>query len=340
MLQHIVLFCIDRFRGERSLAAIDHLLNGKKTAQTLQDSKWYDVSRLFGMVPIDRSRLFDVARALEADGFISQVDEHIYCTTASGKEKLRHFILPPYIDGWKYMNESSLFWKRLSLLIQTISNIIHRTSFEPIHRDEHIQSFVKRWLFQHTHIKTLARSLYEEMYELLSYVEEKDANIFVWRLTSHERIGWTNEQIAYAINEEDVAVLLSFQNVLHFMLEMTEKETEKFPLLYSLRERKRSQLTSSAQKTWELLKEGYSLEQIAQLRGLRKGTIEDHIVEIATYIPTFVSTPFLEENKRKRIIQQARQLKTKKLRAIKELLPDVSYFEIRLALARWEREDA
>ncbi len=30
MLQHIVLFCIDRFRGERSLAAIDHLLNGKK----------------------------------------------------------------------------------------------------------------------------------------------------------------------------------------------------------------------------------------------------------------------------------------------------------------------
>ncbi len=199
---------------------------------------------------------------------------------------------------------------------------------------------MKRWLFQHTHIKTLARSLYEEMHELLSYVEEKDANIFVWRLTSHERIGWTSEQIAYAINEEDVAVLLSFQNVLHFMLKMTEKETEKFPLLYSLREQKRAQLTSSAQKTWALLKEGYSLEQIAQLRGLKKGTIEDHIVEIATYIPTFVTTPFLEENKRKRIIQQARQLKTKKLRAIKEVLPDVSYFEIRLALARWEREDA
>ena len=71
-------------------------------------------------------------------------------------------------------------------------------------------------------MQALARSLYEEMYELLSQVEEKDANIFVWRLTSHERIGWTNEQIAYALKEEEIAILLSFQNVLHFILEMTE----------------------------------------------------------------------------------------------------------------------
>ena len=339
MLQHIVLFCIDRFRGERSLAAIDHLLNGKKTAQTLQDSKWYNVSRLFGTVPIDRSRLLHVAHELETNGFIYQTDEHIYDVTSSGKKELRHFVFPPYIDGWKYMNEASLFWKRLSLLIQAMANVIHRTSFEPIHRDERIQSFVKRWLFQHKHIQAIARSLYEEMYELLSQVEEKDANIFVWRLTSHERIGWTNEQIAYALKEEEIAILLSFQNALHFILEMTEQEKEKFPLLYSLREQKRAQLTSSAQKTYKLLKEGYSLEQIAQLRKLKKGTIEDHIVEIATYIPSFVTAPFLEEEKRKRIIQQAHKLKTKKLRAIKEALSDVSYFEIRLALARWDRKD-
>lgn len=339
MLQHIVLFCIDRFRGERSLAAIDHLLNGKKTAQTLQDSKWYNVSRLFGTVPIDRSRLLHMARELEANGWIRQVDEHIYRTTLSGKEELRRFVFPPYVNGWKYMNEASLFWKRLSLLIQTVTNIIHRMSFEPVHRDERIQSFVKRWLFQHKHMQTIARTLYEEMYELLSRVEEKDANIFVWRLTSHERIGWTNEQIAYAIKEEDVAVSLSFQNVLHFILETIEKEKETFPLLFSLREQTRTQLTSSAQKTWEMLKEGYSIEQIAELRRLKKGTIEDHIVEIATYIPSFVTAPFLEENKRKRIIQQARQLKTKKLQAMKEALPDVSYFEIRLALARWDQED-
>ncbi|AXM90024.1 hypothetical protein CI793_03230 [Anoxybacillus ayderensis] len=339
MLQHIVLFCIDRFRGDRSLAAIDHLLNGKKTAQTLQDSKWYNASRLFGTVPIDRSRLLHIARKLEANGWINKVDEHIYRITLSGKEELRYFAFPPYVDGWKYMNESSLFWKRLSLLIQTVTNIIHRTPFEPIHRDERIQSFVKQWLFQHKHMQTIARSLYEEMYELLSRVEEKDANIFVWRLTSHARIGWTNEQIAYAIKEEDVAVSLSFQNVLHFILETTEKEKETFPLLFSLREQMRTQLTSSAQKTWEMLKEGYSLEQIAELRRLKKGTIEDHVVEIATYVPSFVTMPFLDENKRKRIIQQARQLKTKKLRAIKEALPDVSYFEIRLALARWDKED-
>ena len=339
MLQHIVLFCIDRFRGERSIAAIDHLLNGKKTAQTLQDSKWYGVSRLFGTVPIERSRLLHVARELEEKAFVYQTGEHIYRITPTGKEEIRHFVLPSYVDGWKHMNESSSFWKRLSLLVQAIANIVHRTSFEPVHRDESTQLFVKRWLFQHKHIPTTARLLYHEMNELLSGVEEKEANIFVWRLTTHARIGWTNEQIAYAIEEEDVTVLLLFQNVLHYMLDMTEKEKEKFPLLYSLRQQKRTQLTSSAEKTWALLKEGYSLEQIAQLRRLKKGTIEDHIVEIATYVPSFVITPFLEENKRTRIIQHARQLQTNKLRMIKEALPDVSYFEIRLALARWERED-
>jgi uncharacterized protein YpbB len=339
MLQHIVLFCIDRFRGERSIAAIDHLLNGKKTAQTLQDSKWYNVSRLFGTVPIDRSRLLHIARQLEANGWIYEVDEHVYRITSSGKEELRYFVFPPHVDGWKYMNESSLFWKRFSLLIQTVTNVIYRTPFEPVHRDERIQSFVKRWLFQHKHMQALVRSLYEEMYGLLSRVEEKEANIFVWRLTTRDRIGWTNEQIAYAIKEEDVAVWLSFQNVLHFILGTIEKEKETFPLLYSLREQKQIPLTTSAKKTWDLLKKGYGLEQIAQLRRLKKGTIEDHIVEIATYVPSFVTTPFLEENKRKRIIQQAYQLQTNKLRAIKEALPDVSYFEIRLALARWEKED-
>ncbi len=119
-MSHVTTYCFILYRSVswRTIARCDRsFTQWKKTAQTLQDSKWYDVSRLFGTVPIDRSRLFDVARALEADGFISRVDEHIYCTTASGKEKLRHFILPPHIDGWKYMNESSLFWKRLSLLI-------------------------------------------------------------------------------------------------------------------------------------------------------------------------------------------------------------------------------
>nr|WP_305142679.1 hypothetical protein [Geobacillus thermoleovorans] len=55
----LLAHCLRRFNGERTLAAVYHLFSGKKSAQTLQDSKWFQLEPLFGTwknVTMARSR--------------------------------------------------------------------------------------------------------------------------------------------------------------------------------------------------------------------------------------------------------------------------------------------
>ena len=52
-------------------------------------------------------------------------------------------------------------------------------------------------------------------------------------------------------------------------------------------------LTDSAQQTAQLYEQGYSMEQIVQMRKLKQSTIEDHFVELAMYEPNFSIGPFV-----------------------------------------------
>jgi uncharacterized protein YpbB len=340
-LAKVVLFCLSRFNGERSLAAIYHLFNGKKSAQTLQDSKWYHLDFLFGTLAVQKSEILHIANRLEHERLIKRIDQDTYKATEKGETAIAQFTFPAHLNGLRYANETGVFWRRLSLLVQTISNLVHETTFEPIQRDEETLLYIKRWLLSRRNVAALAQALYEEMHRLLSHLDEKEANVFVWRLTSYERIGLTNEQVALALQEDATYTQLLFQHVLHFFLKMTEKEPERFPLLFSLRADlyEAIPLTSSTKKTYELLQQGKTIDEIARIRRLKRSTIEDHLVEIAANIQSFSIAPFLAEEKRQQIVSVAEKLRTKKLRMIKEALKDVSYFEIRLALAKRGEHD-
>jgi len=75
------------------------------------------------------------------------------------------------------------------------------------------------------------------------------------------------------------------------------------------------------------------LQEIAAIRQLKTSTIEDHFVELAMNDPYFNFTPFLPHDLFKQIVAVSKSRNTKRLRDIKEELPDATYFQIRLALA-------
>ncbi|KPD00884.1 hypothetical protein LR69_00966 [Geobacillus sp. BCO2] len=77
------------------------------------------------------------------------------------------------------------------------------------------------------------------------------------------------------------------------------------------------------------------MEAIAEIRRLKRSTIEDHIVEIAANVPGFSIAPFVDDEKAAAIRAAAQALRTRKLKEIREALDGkVSYFEIRLVLAK------
>jgi uncharacterized protein YpbB len=337
----LLLFCLDRFNGERSLAAVYHLFSGKKSAQTLQDSKWFQLEPFFGVwKDITFSEIEAAAQSLLENGLMVPAQPRAYILTEKGKiwldEQLQRTFFPTHLNGWRYHDLEKWFWYRLSLLVQTLSNLLHHTRFEPIHRHEKTLMWVKRYLLsQRRTVRTLAESLYRELYRLLDDVSEEEATVFTLRLTSFARIGWTNEQIASYLQKDRVYVQFQFQNVLHYM--MATAEANRPSILYELMDGLSLPvpLTLSAQKTYEWLLRGKSLGEIARLRRLKRSTIEDHVVEIAANIPQFSIAPFVHEKKAAKIAETARKLRTRKLKLIRDAIGgDVSYFEIRLVLAK------
>ncbi|WP_124726814.1 DNA helicase RecQ [Staphylospora marina] len=89
--------------------------------------------------------------------------------------------------------------------------------------------------------------------------------------------------------------------------------------------------------TWNMWRDGKSVEEIARLRNLKRGTIEDHLFRCGMEgFPLDWST-FIPAEHEARIMQAIERLGAHKLRPIKEALPEeVSYMAIKAAVAKRE----
>lgn len=343
-LEYLCLFCIRAFRGERTSSAIYHLLKGKKSSQTIQDGNLYSLNFLFGLLPdLSRAELDLTIARFEQDQLISLQDDFYYLTekgSTAMEKKAENFPFPDYLNGWEYKGKADVFWKRYSLLIQTLSNLqLGRTDFIPVQYEETVQHFVKKILL-HDGIakKELCELIYKETFDILKSVPDQQAYIFVSKLSGHLHSGLTLLQISKKLGIDETWVRLEFQAVLHYMLQNIERNVDHYPVLSKLclDMIHRPNLTATTQKTFYLLERGYKLEEIAAARNLKQSTIEDHIVELALHLDSFSISPYVTKEKAQIIQQAAYSLKTNQMKRIKEYLglADISYFQIRLVLTK------
>ncbi|WP_077618637.1 helix-turn-helix domain-containing protein [Bacillus sinesaloumensis] len=343
----LILYCIQKLNGERTIYGTFHLLNGKKSSQTIGDANLFDLTFLFGILrPLERACFEKEIKFLRENALIKEMDPSSkkITLTSNGKliltKELKKRPIPIHLDGWKYNERSQLLWRRLSLLIQVLSNLIDENKrYTPIQQDESISDWVKAYLMRYGHNRfTLADTLYKEVLQSLERVSELEASIFVMRLTSSTRIGYTIEQISSFLDEDEVWCQVLFIHTLHTIIQHVEKNMLHLPILASMigSHHEDALLTTSTQKTYQLIIEGKTIEEIALVRNLKRNTIEDHIVEVTHQQPNFTIEPFVSLEHQQLILAAYKELHTKQLRPLKEKLPDgISYFEIRLVLARF-----
>ncbi len=339
-LDVMLMDSVYKLNGERSISAVYHLFKGKKSSQTIQDASLFELSRYFGCYPgFTRDQLNRSALKLEEKHFIRKNDETLSITEAGQRMLHQHFSekpMPTYFHGAKYHDKARLLWMRLSLLVQVLSHHMAGShQYVPIQRDVSVQSWTKSFLKQHQQKSKLSKDLHHELEKLLMNLSEQEAVIFVYSLTSNERIGRTYQQMAEWMKEDVWYVYLLFWNVLHYFIQSAQKG--EAPILQQLigdLEFKRV-LTTSTHKTLELVQKGFDIEQIAHIRSLKKATIEDHIVELSIHEPSFSIEPYVSIEEQQAILAVARELKTNKMKLIKERLEHpFTYFQIRLALTR------
>lgn len=341
-LHTLILYCLKRIKGERSIYAIYHLLKGKKSSQTIQDAHLFDLTKLFGVYPrLKRKDLDVVIHFFQKNDYIRGSENSIVLTAHGEHElltKLETNPIPVYLNGWKYHQFSIVVWKRLTLLVQVCSNLIHNNiNYIPVQKDRNIQLWLKKFLsWSNIDRNELAHSLYQELIHCLEQDEEIEPSILVIRLSGYNQIGLIPIQAAEVFKMDPTLYHIQFLNVLHSLIFTVQTKLDQYPLLHHLISDIGQQivLTNSAEKTYQFLQAGYSIEQISSIRNLKRNTIEDHIVEIALNVEGFQIAPFVDENKQRRILQAYEKANSKQLKVIRALVEDASYFDIRLVLAK------
>lgn len=342
----IVLHCLQKLNGERTIYSIYHLLYGKKSSQTIQDAHLFQLTQFFGTYrKFTRSQLDFIIQELQKLNFIVRTVDDTYILTKRGVEitesrlKDSNFLLN--LDGWNFQG-AEVFWERLSLLVQVSSQLLQNDSkYLPIQKNKQVQvwlkSFLQKKFYKRENLSTI---LFEELILCFKQVRDISPAILVIRLTGYRAIGITEEQACETLEMEPTLYHYQFQALLHQMMKEVQNNHIDFPLLNILAMdlQKEIQLTESTKKTFELLKKGYEIEEIAQIRKLKNSTIQDHIVELSLQMEEFDILGFVDNEKISRILEAVYKIGSKQLKHIRELVPDASYFEIRLAMTKLGEE--
>ncbi|MEG0384461.1 MAG: helix-turn-helix domain-containing protein [Solibacillus sp.] len=340
LIQQILLKIFTAFQNERTLSAAFHLLKGKRSGQTIQDVGLFQLHPFFGLLPkLTRGQFDEQVDLLFAKNYILIEENGYYHMTEIGIKQASEALLF-HFDGWHYRGNEHVFFARVSLALQSLSHQAAGVkSFIAVEKDEDVQSKVREFLvgnqFQQ---QTLQMKIYLEMEQSLEKIQvnEQVKTIIVYRLSGFQEPGLTWQQMAFGFHMQEMDIRLMYGSGIHQWLNEILGDAQKYPYLYQLAQgiRVDLMLTSSANETAKLYKKGHSLEQISSIRRLKLNTIEDHIVELAMNDVKFDSKPFLTSEDQQLIINASEDYQTKKLKILKEIIPHVSYFQLRLALAK------
>lgn len=338
LFQQIILHMVDRLKGERTISAPYHLIRGKRSGQTIQDVKSYQLTKYFALFPrlTKQSYTQTILQMIES-GWLHVNDLSIPQITASGEKILKQ--MPNlHLKGWLYRGNERIFFQRLSLVTQTLSHLnANDLSFVPIQKDEKIHNWVRHFLHMVSYKdEGFIENYYKELKNVFKSAKLTDLHLTILshRLSGYQVSGVTWQQLSHKLEIDQIDLEILLEECLHIVLDEISLNT-KLKLLPKMSEgiMTTTPLTESAKRTADLYKQGYSFEQIMTLRQLKKSTIEDHFVEMAMNEPLFSINMFFPGEDIQLVIQQIQNQQTKKLRTLKETFPVYSYFQLRLLLA-------
>lgn len=340
MFNLIILECVHRLKGERTISGIYNLLIGKRSAQTLQDARVYKLDSYFGIYKsLDRKQLERSFRMLEEKEWL-MIKEDIYSLiTLKGQQHLTNHKETFFFNGLMDHEKVAEFERRMFLLIQTFTNMLkgHR-SFIPIVEDAKAQSWVKKVYQKYHHdLDRVVNSLFNEIYIVLKDRPDLEAEVFTYRLSGGGVIGLTREQLKDKHDVSLADVDLCINHMFYYLFFQANQSNKTYPALSECAKglKESGLITTSAKQTYAYIEKGWSIDEIVKKRRLKKSTIQDHIVEAALVVPFFPVDSFLSEEDFCKIIHTAKELDTQRLKLIHERLEgQFTYFQLRLALAK------
>ncbi|WP_214849491.1 helix-turn-helix domain-containing protein [Exiguobacterium sp. s193] len=332
IVNQMLLEAVTRLRDERTDRSLYHVLQGKRSATSLQDAHFYELEPVFGMLPFKRETFDRLLTELERQGLIER-DTTLRVTEIGKAQVAAPFLIDDL--GGELRGFSITLWKRISLLIQTLVCLEQRITFVPIQQDVATKEWVRQQIKHIPNRKQWLEGIHRELRDALRQLSDREATLISYRL-SGLKTGLSYPQLQEQLDSDTLSLRLEFIMAWRKCLRHLNETSIILQLGSDIDQ---SKMTQSAQKTWEMLKRGQTLDEIAHRRRLKKSTMEDHLVEIAMYSDVFPLGQFIGEaewNEVKQVVNREHTYSLKRIKA--ELTSEIDYFQIRIALARtrWE----
>lgn len=275
------------------------LLTAKLTTSTLYGGLRYDLLSYI-KTPLEMNAL-QYEKSLQeliAKGWL-KVNEEQYLLTATGLQQKKHFFAThPYLcltqPGLFAHIDLQLWNARLLLVVQAVSELCHQNAhYYPCVEDVFVQATIKRW-FKQIGKENACAIIKESLNEFLKAQDIKQATIFSAQLVGHEFSGFTKQQIAqqFLLSPAEVSFIWSdlASGYAYFLQTHYPKAKVLLDGVFKV-----NILSASAQETFNLFKQGVSLNQIAQIKKVKVSTVQEHLLNAAILSPDFDFDVFLNK---------------------------------------------
>lgn len=288
-----------------TLNQIYHVLRGKKTPSMyyiVEKKQWHHGFSLEKR--IEKKKIKRIITHFLKRSFLIQKDK-TYLLTDKGEDALSHFFKTHYyprrIQSFENIDIYLDFWEQILLYTQVFSEYSYRNNdYQPIITSPWHQENVRQ-LFKWAN-KNLEKILVQwktEQYRLLNHIEESKANILANLLTGHEQMGLTRSQIASNLGMTRYEFAFYLKDIIEELIQIIENNENNFTLMIRiLQQIKRANFLSLSRSTYisyEMLKNDFSIQEIATQRQIKKGTVKEHLLEIAFTLRDFPVKKYIEK---------------------------------------------
>lgn len=322
-------FILSLFSSSDKLRAssLYQLLSGKRTSSVLLFGFFQRLLVVHGCFPSLEQATFDKQiQQMIDEGLLKWEDRELQLTKKGEMRRKYESLLGLHYD--KYGRTATVSWRLLKFSVQVVSHLsANETAYLPVETGPFYAYQVKRWLKEATCTKTeLVAQVSKELSTIFTLMPDEQANFLANQFSGKKQTGLLAYQLTTL--EDGTAQQLFQDQCIHRLLAIIEQHSD-FLFYDLLAPLLRQNYNQSMLTTRALILSGDSVEQVMVKRGLKKGTINDHLIEWAIFFDDFPFERLIHSETRRSLASLERPLLTLRYKDLEG--QTIDYGEFRLA---------
>ncbi|MFR0582877.1 helix-turn-helix domain-containing protein [Limosilactobacillus mucosae] len=289
----------------RRTAVLRNTVKNKRTVATLFWAREYGILKWLGAAPRLTVNDFEQWLAQMTQAGLVKVDDQLAWLTPNGiaeKEKFLKTHYQPRLGDWFWLGRTDQLAPRVLLATQAVSQFAyHQNHYVPLNLAPVELYFVRQWFYKNRVqiIDNWDQELQQVAFNLAK-LDERLAKLLVFSLPGYQATGWTLDQAALALDASTDEIMVMERDIWLGIgyLALNQPGSLMNQLLADrLHE---TPLNHSAAVTLQMFEQGMSIDRISKKRRLKLGTIREHILEAAIFMPRLIDLKRLIDPKQVR----------------------------------------